>query len=119
MLGNQPQTGTGNITKDRSHDKPGGENKMAGVEEELKQFDFVQLCMPDIHGIPRGKLMPEPMLAEACRDGVGVFSGRSLSTTGTRNTTYHSLPIPNSATTTPEKGRGGKDSSSYDDEKTR
>ena len=56
----------------------GKDSKADCVEEELKQFDFVQFCVPDIHGIPRGKLVPSELLARACRDGVGIFSGRSL-----------------------------------------
>ncbi|XP_076440692.1 glutamine synthetase-like [Babylonia areolata] len=45
------------------------------MEEELKQFDFVQFAMCDVHGTPRGKLIPREMLSQACRDGVGIFSG--------------------------------------------
>ena len=56
----------------------GKDSKADCVEEELKQFDFVQFCVPDIHGIPRGKLVPCELLGRACRDGVGIFSGRSL-----------------------------------------
>ncbi|XP_070195717.1 lengsin-like [Littorina saxatilis] len=51
------------------------EAKLNVMLEELKQFDFVQFTMPDIHGIPRGRLVPAPMLDDACRQGVGVFSG--------------------------------------------
>ena len=63
------------------------------MEEELKQFDFVQFCVPDIHGIPRGRLVPSELLAGACRDGVGIFSGRSLAHSNPLSTmfTYFTL----------------------------
>ena len=71
----------------------GKDSKADCVEEELKQFDFVQFCVPDIHGIPRGRLVPSELLAGACRDGVGIFSGRSLAHSNPLSTmfTYFTL----------------------------
>lgn len=43
--------------------------------EELSQFDFVQFTIPDVHGSPRGRLVPNNMISQACRDGVGIFAG--------------------------------------------
>ena len=52
------------------------DSETRGLLEELKSFDFVQFTVPDIHGVPKGRLVPREQLAKACRDGVGVHAGK-------------------------------------------
>ncbi|KAK7501230.1 hypothetical protein BaRGS_00007715 [Batillaria attramentaria] len=61
------------MTTKQQVDQP--QTEMARLEAELSKFDFVQFTIPDINGIPKGRLVPADMISQACRDGVGAYIG--------------------------------------------
>ena len=46
------------------------------VKEALaKKCDYIRFTMSDIHGIPRGKMIPVRHLEEAAESGLGIYCG--------------------------------------------
>ena len=46
--------------------------------EQSKQYDFIRLCWPDIHGIPRGKTVIGHYAENAIKRGFSIYSGEYL-----------------------------------------
>lgn len=56
-----------------------GEAKESGLAgdgyEACQQFDYLQCSVPDIHGTPRGRIVPKHLVPQILRDGFGLFQG--------------------------------------------
>ena len=60
-----------NEVKDVSRSGRQGERSRS----EWDDFDYVQCSAPDIHGIPRGRVVPRKLVQKTVKDGYGLFQG--------------------------------------------
>ena len=58
---------------------PSQHNKREKLEElgsKLGDFDYLRITVCDIHGIPRGKLIPARNGVKYLKKGIGAFAGK-------------------------------------------
>ena len=63
--GRQQQTGS-----------TGRAGETAGTE--VCQFDYLTCSIPDIHGSPRGRVVPKHLIPRVLREGFGLFQGETF-----------------------------------------
>ena len=65
-------------------DKAGGSGNGQGAKagatvteetELLQRFDYLTCSIPDIHGSPRGRVVPRHLVPRVLREGFGLFQG--------------------------------------------
>ena len=53
------------------------EGEKSCLIQSAKEYDYIRMCWPDVHGIPRGKTIVGRYAEDAIRDGYSIFSGKS------------------------------------------
>ena len=43
---------------------------------DVTEFDYVMCVIPDVHGSPRGRIVPRHLVPKVLKDGVGIFQGQ-------------------------------------------
>ena len=62
---------------DRGHDGEVQEQTEA-EGTDVQQFDYLTCSIPDIHGSPRGRVVPRHLIPRVLREGFGIFQGEIL-----------------------------------------
>lgn len=44
----------------------------------VDDFDFIQLVIHDVHGLPRGRMMAKRRMASIIKDGLGIYAGERM-----------------------------------------
>ncbi|KAK7100788.1 hypothetical protein V1264_023670 [Littorina saxatilis] len=50
-------------------------SRRMGEKPDVTKFDYLQCSIPDIHGVPRGRVVPRHLIPRVLRDGFGLFQG--------------------------------------------
>jgi hypothetical protein len=63
-----------------SSGKAGSNRAEEKAAVSVDQFDYIQCTVPDIHGTPRGRIVPRHLVPKIMHDGYGLFQGQCMST---------------------------------------